>query len=529
MGTIDQTKWESFKTTETDMDFLYNLLLENEKPMTVKELSKALISESIAKDTKEVEKAENQQAECYKPKNHYNKGDVITFPLLNYEKGIVCELRKGISADTLDFSVIKVKMNDGITKEFASDLENHKLNRTEQDKLNRDAFDPKFVYSQYGKKISKTIFAELSKNEDLFCIGGFWFPSALLATVNPGYLNLAEAVLEMDEGNPVSTKLILEQIDYPKDSNEELTEFSFNYAMIHDDRFDEVGPLGTILWTLHLLKPEDVRKTPMTLKYSAIPQIEISDEEADAIDQLGIQDELEIRSNRSNNENGQSSFEYCLSYPHWKAGTLPLLDEAANIFPKANETDNIVFTFIDEKSHNSFQGWVIPSKHYVSGLKQWYRTNNIIPGSIFRISRRLEEDESNDIILSIIPPRGTKEWIRTVKFDEKNHIHFETRQQTITAEIDDRMGIFVENLPQLDILWETNNRPESNPKKQIDLIFNELVQENPQGIVHFEELYAVMNILRRIPPKVLFGLLSEDKNIVKLDNYHFRINDKIES
>ena len=46
-----------------------------------------------------------------------------------------------------------------------------------------------------------------------------------------------------------------------------------------------------------------------------------------------------------------------------------------------------------------------------------------------------------------------------------------TSSVKVTTEFDERMAIYVENSPQLDIFWESNNRKESNISKQIELVF----------------------------------------------------------
>jgi len=84
----------------------------------------------------------------------------------------------------------------------------------------------------------------LESNDDLIQIAGKWFPRALFVDIGPGYLNLAEAVLEVEEGGPLTTNAILGQIEFPTDVNSKLTEFSFNFALQEDPRFDEVGPAG---------------------------------------------------------------------------------------------------------------------------------------------------------------------------------------------------------------------------------------------------------------------------------------------
>ena len=521
MNTLD---WSTITIDENDLDMIYNRLLEEETPMTPLQLAESLIENRI-KEYKKINKEETKKDDIYyRPKNNYAEGDEIEFPLQNGRKGIVESVRKGINPAIGDFSVVTVLFDDGSKKEYAACFQDHKLNKYDYDNPDQNLIDPKYVSRKYGRKIAKNIAAVLSSNDDLVRIGNFWFPQALLTEVNPGYLNLAEAVLEMAEGQPMHTEEILEQLEYPMDSNPELTIFSFNYAMQNDNRFGEVGPANVVLWTLKEMQPEDVRKTPMTLKFSDQLAAIDTDAEATEISFSGIQDELE-KDQLIEPVESADSVRVTLSYPHWKAGTIPLIGSLQSIFPTANETDSVVFTFRDKKTGESFIGWVILSKNYVCGLKPWYRANGIIPGSIFRVNRT---DDPGIIELELIPPRSSKDWILTFNLDEKNHFSFVTNQHKVTTEFDERMAIYVENMPQLDTFWEINNRKEANITRQIETVFRELAKDNPQGIIHFNEVYSAMNLLRRIPPSLLYSILLKEESIQRIDEMYFKLINKDE-
>ena len=516
--------WSEVNIDDNDLDLIYNCLLEKETPMTPVQLADAVIDNRIRELNKSDENEKKQDDNYYRPMKIYNVGDVIEFPLSDVKKGTVESVRPAVNPSLGEFSVISVAMEDGSVKEFASGLEKHKLNEYDYENPDPKLTDPKYIKKKYDRAIGKKIAAILAENEDLVRIGNFWFPQALLTDVNPGYLNLAEAVLEMEEGRPLHTEEILEQLEYPMDSNPELTIFSFNYAMQNDPRFGEVGPANVVLWTLKELQPEDVRKVPMTLKFNENLCAYADTEHLGENPIAGIQDELEI-DQLAEPQESVDSCRVCLSYPHWKAGTLPLVGQLQSIFPTANETDSVVFTFRDKKCGDTFIGWVIRSKHYVCGLKQWYRANGIIPGSVFNVNRT---EDPSIIELELIPPRSSKDWILTLNLDDKNHFSFVTTQHKVTTEFDERMAIYVENIPQLDTFWETNNRQESNITRQIELVFRELAKDNPQGIIHFNEVYSAMNMLRRIPPRLLYSILLQEDSIQQIDQMYFKLVDKDE-
>jgi hypothetical protein len=137
-----------------------------------------------------------------------------------------------------------------------------------------------------------------------------------LFDISIGHLNLCEAVLEMANGGPLSTKELIEQIELPTSNNEYLTEFSLNYALEKDGRFDEVGPSGITLWFLKRLEPMEVQKPPMPLVFSGkLPE---SHAELAGLDELNrlVFDELE-----EDEVDSALTDEaiISLSYPHWRA------------------------------------------------------------------------------------------------------------------------------------------------------------------------------------------------------------------
>ncbi len=83
----------------------------------------------------------------------------------------------------------------------------------------------------------------------------------------PVILNLAEATLDMANGGPLATGELQKQVELTSDVSTKLLEFSLNYALQEDQRFDEVGPSGEVVWYLHRCEPEQVRETPLWLRY----------------------------------------------------------------------------------------------------------------------------------------------------------------------------------------------------------------------------------------------------------------------
>ena len=220
---INESFWTNYQVNDKDLDSLYNHLLETQIPTTNSELAKILIRNIIQVQKENLQKERLGEGEVYLPKGKYSKGQVLVFPIRNWQKGIVVDKTGGKNPELPDLEVITVQFADDSKVQFAANILDHKLNNPldydDTEFLNYD-----FVVSKFHELISKKLDTILSKTEDLVCIAGSYFPRALLVDVNVGHLNLCEAVLEMNAGGPLSTPELINQIELPTDVNSNLTE-----------------------------------------------------------------------------------------------------------------------------------------------------------------------------------------------------------------------------------------------------------------------------------------------------------------
>ncbi|MEJ5200912.1 MAG: hypothetical protein WHV66_01655 [Anaerolineales bacterium] len=524
MDSTNSGYWEDFHLSETDIEFLYNYLLEVETPQTTEELLCALIRERIRVESDKVRQSREKEGKIYRPKDDYIVGQKLIFPALNWQKGQVVSIRIGNNPELPPFSVIEVLFEDGSKRSFASGLEDHILNqpiKVEQNGVSNLNAD--YVFKKYGNKLLKTLTGELETKPDLVRIAGRWFARALLVDVNMGYLNMAEALLDMEGGGPLPTQAILRQIELPSDVNLKLTEFSLNFALQEDGRFDEVGPSGEVLWFLRRLEPDDVKNTPLWLKYSPI---NFDAKRIEAIRKTlmdKIADELEV-DDTSETTTSQREVAISLSYPHWRAGTLPLSNQVKGIFPTAIESPRIRFTFVDGETQRKFPGWVVREKRYVFGLKEWFTSLGLIPGSLIFIQ---PGKTSGEVVIRVEKRRSTREWIRTALVGTDGGVVFALLKQVVTAVYDERMAIVVPDVNALDQVWENTLKQRVPLEKTILSVMRELAKLTPQGNVHAQELYAAVNTIRRCPPSPMLSLLLEDNRANYLGDLYFRLNETL--
>ncbi len=511
--------WETFNLQEDDIEFIYNYLLEIETPLTPNELVAALVKERIHREIEEFETQRSAAGDLYYPKDSFTENQKLIFPALGWRQGEVVGLRAGENPDIPSFTVIAVQFENGEAREFASGVADHMLNDppkiSQEDKmLNSD-----YVIDTFSEQLIDRLEEGLNANEDFVRIAGRWFPRALLVDVNQGHLNLAEAVLDMSGGGPLPTSALLEQVELPSSENPKLVEFSLDLGLEEDARFDEVGPAGEVLWYLRRLEPQEVRETPIYLRYHEIEhERDLLSEEMFRLERE-LDDELSpIVADYPRSDEVVVS----LNFPHWRVGSLPLSSRIAHLFPTAYEAPRIRFILEDRKSGESFPGWVVREKRYVIGLQDWYESQGLMPGSLVRVRRGKDPGR---VVVSADSRRSSREWIRTVLVGSDGGTVFAMLKQVVSAAFDERMAIAVPDVAALDDVWKRMQKERPPFERVVVDIVRELTKLNPQGHVHASELYAAVNVVRRCPPGPILALLASRPWFVHVGDLHFRFDD----
>ena len=515
---ISTDYWTDIQITSQDVEFLHNHLFELETPLTVHELVSVFVNARVRVERLAAQTRREAGGKTYLPKESHQIGDELVFPALNWKRGKVIAGRAGNNPDLGSFEVLTVELEDGSERLFASNLPRHALN-DEPVAVEEDGFDPDEILRAHGNELEKKIESALGEDGELVRIAGRWFPRALLVDVNVGNLNLAEAVLDMSAGEPLPTFALLRDVSLPEGVNPKLAEFSLNLALQEDGRFDEVGSAGEVLWYLRRLEPDEVREAPLHLRYSRI------DYDRSALTPQMLNLESQLDDELSEGEAGNQASDarevmVALIYPHLRAGTLPLSARVSPLFPTAYESPRVRFTLVDGRTKKKMPGWVVRERGYVYGLREWYKANELMPGSLVRIRRG---GQPGEVIIEAQTYRSTKDWVRTVIVGADGGVVFAMLKQSISAEFNDRMAFAVPSAEAVDQLWvQEKKRPF---EKQVAEMIREMSKLTPQGHVHAQELYSAVNIMRRVPPAPLFALLAGKPEFTHVGDLHFRLNE----
>ncbi len=515
--TLSPDYWQTFSLGKKDLEFISNHLFEKEIPLNEAELVPILVEERIRDERDALIKQQKSSGRIYLPEERYQAGEKLVFPALDWKKGKVTGIRSSVNPTLGEFDVLTAEFEDGSERMFAAGLVDHKLNRPVEIPADDQLLNPTNVLNAHGPELEQKMTAALTEDKALVQVAGRWFPRALLVDVNVGHLNLAEAVLDEAGGKPLPTNALIEQVELPGDVNPKLIEFSLNYALQEDGRFDEVGPAGEVLWFLKRLEPEDVRQIPAPLRYNAIPY----DRSKMTAQMLALESELDDELAPGEPPSREmDEVVISLGYPHWRAGTLPISARVRGLFPTAYNTSRVRFTLVDGLSHEEMPAWVVRQHGYVVGLGKFYQKYGLIPGSLISIAKGKKPGQA---IVTAKTRRPMRDWVRTVLVGSDGGIVFAMLKQNITADFNERMVIAVPDVSGVD---EASNQVATRglPFEPLVVdVMRELVKLNVQGHVHAQELYSALNVVRRCPPGPLLTYLVSDPKFKHVGDMHFRM------
>jgi hypothetical protein len=496
--------------------------LEIETPLGPEELATHLIRNRLRLQSEE--RASQPQQKTYLPMERFSLGDRLVFPAQGRVTGQVARVRPSRSINGASFEVIEVLFEDGQTREYASNLPGHDLNKVPIEIEESPDQQTEQIAKAHAAAIAAQLSESLQQSPDFVYIAGRWFPKALIIDVGQGQLNVAEALLDMAAGEPLPTKQLLGEVELPEGVNPKLAEFSLDLALQEDERFEEVGPAGEVAWFLRRLEPEAVREAPLFLRYVPVDH----DRSALADDMLEVESRLEDEHTPPEFQpSGESEeVQIPLIFPHWRTGSLPLTRQVARLFPTAYESPRVRFDFVDGENGDRFQGWVVRPFGYIFGLREWYLKRGLMPGSYVRVRRGAAPGE---VQVSAEAHRSSKEWVRTALVGADGGVVYANLKQQVESSFDERMVIFLPgDLQTLETNWQRRaGKPVSNFAQLVTQTMHELAKVNPQNHVHAVELYSAMNLILRCPPAPLFALLASRPQFQHVGHLHFRVVEQV--
>ena len=490
-----------------DIDSITNLLLDNETPLTAIQLATEIVKRREDATRRRLRK-QYDGTKLYRPADRYEIGDRLTFAALDYATGKVVGIRSGTSVDLRPVTVMAIGFDEARHKSakarefvigYAGEHPLNDANMNQHPSQIKADYTLADIINDPKTTIVEQVNTALERNPDLARISGTWFVRELMVEVDIGHLHLAEAVLDMHGGGPLTPAQILDEIGGLGDVPQQLQVFSLNYAMNQDERFDEVGPAGQVLWHLKALLPRMVLQVPAILQYTPLD----FDRRQLPREMLQLEYDLDDEHSPLTSPRPEEEVSITLIYPHRRVGTLPINSETKHIFPDA-KTPRIAITLIDLLDRREYPCWVVHERRYVFGLAPLYQKHHLPVGAYVYLNRT---DDPARIEIEFDSYRPRTEWVPLAERSDNNRLRFHTAQRAIGADYDEMIIVGVGNLGEVDKLGKDIQIGQVALTSLLRSLVQELSRQNPQGTVHAKVLYSALNILRRCPPGPMFAAL----------------------
>jgi len=517
---------DQFRVTDEDLDFTHELILDAESPMTTSQLALRLIQEYQRRETARME-SELKKGAVYQPKNLYDVGETLIFPAMDFLVGEVLETRSGQNPEHGAFDVIRVGFADtDETREFAANLQTgHRLNGTNgQTTGDEEALlSAEEIHSLYQNEIEESLLFTLKegeRNEDFVHIDDYWLLADMLAEVHVGHLNIAEALLEM-QNRPLTPEELLPELDLQADDvSQAMQVISVNHTLGSDERFDQVGSAGGPVWFLSRLEPPEAQNTPPLLQ----PNIGRYNRAILSVELLQMEWELDDEWGDSGASTPVSSvvpsISFTLTFPHWLYGTLPLSSRTRALFPHSAQERSMI-TVVDGRWGNRYTAWVVHEGRYVCGLKDWMVAHNLPVSAQITLERT---DEPDEVIIDFRPRRMRREWSRIAKVDaDRQRFALEMNKVQISCEYDENLIVSSEDREGLEAFNATFEGNDAALEQIVEMIVPEIAKLNPQGTAHVKTIYSAVNMFWRCPPGPIFYTLISNSRFQDVRDGFFKV------
>jgi len=529
--TQDPGYWQSFKPDEADLDSLRELIAEARRPVALEELARSIVFRRVHAERDRLRRL-LEQGRFYRPADSYEVGQELIFPAFDLAAGAVTAKRDAYWPGHSPFKVISVQLGDQV-REFASEYqEPHPLNQSMPDSQGAgDGMAPEAVFEANRGAAMAALAAVLQQEPDFVAYGGAVLLRQMMPEVHVGYLNLAEAVIEVaweqaaEAGGvqaPLSTDEIMKQIELRADTPE-IGRFALELALRGDDRFVDVGTDARALWLLRRLVPPQVLETPERLQYQPVP-FSIEAIPTEALELIwAIPDEHgDIGAGGPGAEATMSRTEIALPYPHWRAGSLPLAGPVAAVLPRKPEGISVI-TLHDQANNERITAWISHAGRYVYGLADWLERHGIPCGGLITLEKTAAPDQF--LIGYRAKKRTQREFVRLAVVAD-DELTFEMRRQPMAVEFDETVIMLDDSHEASDRLWRRATAGRTSVVELLRHVFRELAKLSPQGTVHFNTLYSAVNVLRRCPPEPILAELSLDWRYIAVGSGYYALDER---
>lgn len=510
--------WNQVGTTDADIEHLYGFLLERGTPLTSRDLAVHLVEWRVSEEEKHLAELAARRSPIYQPKNAYEVGHSLIFTALGNREGTIRRIRPGDNPRLPEFQVLEVELEgEPQVREFAAHYEApHPLNEEITQKAISLGVTPAEAVEAYGESVRQALVQRLNTDKEFVHIGDRWLLKGLLPEIHLGYLNLAEAAIEQ-AGDALPTAELAKILDIPQTAKKGALDFALNLALANDPRFEDVGPVDQRRWILVRMELPEARERPAILDTFPARTVKLPSElEIIATD---LHDSADSNGNAAKPAQPPSDVALILTYPHRRAGSLPLIPPLRALIPDFVHA-RLKINFVNAATQQRVPGYAVADGNYLVGLSSWFDAHKLSPGALITIRRGAEP---LTLTVEFQPQRERSLWVRVAR-GINGRLTFSQEKRPLAHKSDEEMLIVVADPIGVDAVAQAARHERSMPTL-LEEIFPELAKLSAGGRVHAKTLYSAANIVRRAAPRAVLSALVESHAFTSVGGGYFVLNE----
>jgi hypothetical protein len=507
--------WKTLGTENADLERVYGFVLERGAPVSSRELAAFLIEARVHDEEKRAAEAAARRAPVYQPKETYTVDQHLVFTALDNREGVIQSIRPGENPRIGDFQVMRVLIEgENQPREFAMAYTlPHPLNEDLTPVIQVPAVEE--AVAQYGDTVRENLLKQLRTNKEFVHLDDGWYLRGLLPEINAYYLNLVEAAIEQ-ANDSVKTADLLKVLEIP-DPRKTVVQFALNLALANDNRFEDVGPLNEPRWFLTRLEPLEARERPRILEATPARQIALPPELETIAAELF--DEADLNGDANKPVQPQDEITLILTYPHRRAGTLPLTPPVRALLPPF-KNPRLRFNFIDATTKEKIPAYAVKDGNYIAGLTNWFTVRKLSPGAYILLKRGADP---LTLQLDYQPQRERGLWVRVAR-NQNGQLTFSQERRPVAHKYDEEMLILIGDPAGIDAAAQRASEYRSLAVL-LEAIFPELAKLSGAGRVHAKTLYSAVNLIKRAGPRAVLNALHESNAFTSVGGGYFVLNE----
>jgi hypothetical protein len=514
LDTLTLRYWQDFELATGDLEYLSELLIEEEAPLSVEDLARRLMQKRVD-DERAVWEGREAKGRLYQPRDTYAEGDRLVFSALGDASGTVVGMRPGRNPEYGPFQVVRVRMDgDGDVREFASNLSHpHALNFIQSDQgedLTQDELGviAATLFDRYGQFVTPALLAGLHKNPEFVNFGGEWFLKGFLVPIQEGHLNLAEAVLDLASGFSEAQD-ILNVLEMPAETSQAVQMFSLNHALASDSqgRFEFAGTKQVTEWCLPRVaeaKPLRFQRGPTSISLDHV-----------------LDDVVEIMPDSASEpapDGDAQTWSHVLTFYDWYWGHLPYDARAKALLPEpllANQSCARIhlrasaggdpFPVVVCYPSDRRLGWWGSAE-----LRDFFESHELAPGATIRVRRGSSSGLAD--VYEIDWLLGPTSKMETLDYEEGGKPVF--RRLSLRCQLDEEMSLPRSRFSALEALSLLDESGRRMTLLLLKTAFQRVAEKLLRGLgivyrASFSDLYVATNIERPLPATMLEAIFQQ--------------------